>query len=406
MNKYHDNLFGIDGLVYVLKFSCLYTVFSAAVFLLFPDELRTDYDQYLAYSQWLGETVAVDGKPVTIVEPFASRVLAPFLTHWIIGLSGWPDEMVLKVLNLTVWSAVGPIIGSHLWRKGLPFPLAAVVATIPYPALAATHTLIPDSFSVALLLLVILGLETGKFMVPVIASAIQMLARNTSLLTIVLWLLARRQKIGLARICAVLGAAVVGLICLAMIRPFPGSNVHNLNPMTYLLLKLPVMYTRNFLPLNVFTNTKNYCTNPFFTIDVPLLHVLGSVREVGLCWWGTENMIRTVATLLFVVGAFPFLILMDMRRRFLQGARIGTDLRLHTPEWCFLFLFFLIPGMGTSVPRLALDAYVILIPVVPMLWSGRPVSNRMIAVLLLYNMAGAVLLGVLGVDGPINLPHF
>src|ERR1700730_5881752 len=171
MSKNWDNRLKTNGLVYVIKFSCLYAIFCIAVFLLFHDESGIDYDQYLAYSHWAGSTVAVGGKPVTIVEPFASRALAPFLTYWISGLSGWPIEWVLKVLNLTVWLSVGPIIGRYLWTKGISFPRAAVVATTPYPALAANHYLIPDSLSVALLLLVILGLETGKAVVPMIASA-------------------------------------------------------------------------------------------------------------------------------------------------------------------------------------------------------------------------------------------
>jgi hypothetical protein len=394
MSKNWDNRLKTNGLVYVIKFSCLYAIFCVAVFLLFHDESGIDYDQYLAYSHWAGSTVAVGGKPITIVEPFASRALAPFLTYWISGLSGWPNEWVLKVLNLTVWLSVGPIIGRYLWTKGISFPRAAAVATTPYPALAATHYLIPDSLSVALLLLVILGLETGKAVVPMIASAALMLARNTSLLTIILWLLAGRQKIGLARICAVLGAAAVGLICLALIRPFPADNVHHMNTVSYLLLKLPVNYLRNLFSMEFFVNTKDWCQDPFITVDVSRLHFIGSVREVGLCTPVISRTIYTAVTLLFVLGVFPFLVLADVRRRFLQGTRVGTEFLLHTPEWCFLFLFFLIPGLGATVPRLALDAYVLLVPIVPILWSGRSVNNQMIALYLLYNVMGVVFVGV------------
>jgi hypothetical protein len=190
------------------------------------------------------------------------------LAHWVSAFSGWSVEEALKVLNPTVWLSIGPIVGRYLWSKGVAFSRAAVVATVPYPALAATHYLIPDSLSVALLLLLILGLEMGQTVVPVIAGVLQMLARNTSLLTIFLWLAVRRRTTGWVRIGAVLAAAVAGLLLLALIRPVHADNEHQLNPLAYLLLKTPVNYFRNLFSMEfVFNNKDVFCT-PVIYFDI------------------------------------------------------------------------------------------------------------------------------------------
>ena len=85
--------------VYVTKFSFLFAVFFCAVFVLFhadghpysysdeqfnsSNHAKVDYDQYVGLSHWAGPTVEIDGVTVVIKQPFADRVLAPLLTHWI-----------------------------------------------------------------------------------------------------------------------------------------------------------------------------------------------------------------------------------------------------------------------------------------------------------------------------------
>lgn len=380
--------------MYVVKFSLLYAAFVLGVFILLHADWANDYDQYLALSAWTTAPVSVNGEFVTIQEPFASRVLGPLLVHWLSGRSGWPRERVFEFLDLAVWLSLGPIIGRYLWGQGVAFADAAIVATLPYPAIAATRYIIPDALSAALLLLVVLGLERGKLVVPALATALQMLARNTSLLTIIVWLAARRDKIGLARAGAILAAAAAGLICLKFVRVSQADNMHQMNSFVYLLLKIPVNYFRNTFSIDFVTgNAKFDCHNPFVTFDLSRLHFLGTIKQLGLCKPDLVRTALTAATMLFALGVFPFIALAKARSRLIHGGDMKSELRLHGPEWSFLLFFFLIPGLGTAVPRLAMDAFVLLISVAPLILTPDTDQTRRFVPYFAYNMIGVVVMG-------------
>jgi hypothetical protein len=289
--------------------------------------------------------------PQQIEKPYAGRFLHPLLARGIADVTNLDLHKsfyflgLLSLLTLTI--AVTWILKKLTDLPLLILPLFLSPATGQFFSSFYHH----DLFYAALLALLFLTLWREKSWIPsfVILVALFLTRESTLLLSLciiaVAWIKSKRKII-----IPVAAASLLGLALTSYVTRSSPANVHQMNNLVYLVLKIPFNFFQNVFGVKIWLNTFVKVEAPLFTVDLPKWLHLGSVSAVGLCPWLPIFPLTTLFLFLTSFGIAPFLMtngLSKLRRR------IFTEL----PPWLLLLVayglisFLITPLLGSSLSR-------------------------------------------------------
>ena len=208
-----------------------------------------------------------------------------------------------------------------------------------------------DLFYAALLALFFLTLWREKpwILSFVILVALFLTRESTLLLSLciiaVAWIKSKRKII-----IPVAAASLLGLAVTSYVTRSSPANVHQMNNLVYLILKIPFNLFQNVFGIKIWLNTFVKVEPALFSVELPKWLHLGSVSAVGLCPWLPIHPLTTLFLFLTSFGVAP-LLLRDSLSKFRR--RIFAEM----PAWFLLLLtyglisFLITPVLGTSLSR-------------------------------------------------------
>jgi len=289
--------------------------------------------------------------PQQVERPYAGRFLHPLLARWISDVTGLDLDKsftILGLVSLLILSiAVTWILSRWAQAPWLVVPLLLTPASGQFISSFYHH----DLFYAALLALLFLTLwrdQTWLLSFGILL-ALFLTRESTLLLSLciigVAWFKNRRKII-----IPVAAASLLGLALASYVTRSSPANVHHMNNIVYLVLKIPFNFLQNVFGTKVWLNTFVKAEPPLFTIELPKWLPLGSVSAVGLCPWLPIFPLTTLFLFLTSFG-IASLLMRDSLSKFRR--RISTEI----PPWLLLliiyglFSFFLTPLLGSSLSR-------------------------------------------------------
>ncbi len=289
--------------------------------------------------------------PQQIEKPYAGRFLHPLLARGIADITNLDLQRsffllgLMSLLILTI--AVTWILKKLTHLPLLSFPLLLSPASSQFFSSFYHH----DLFYAALLALLFLTLWREKSWVPsfVILLALFLTRESTLLLSLciiaVAWLKSKRKII-----IPVAAASLLGLAVTSYVTRSSPANVHQMDNLVYLALKIPFNFFQNVFGVKIWLNTFVKVEPPLFTVELPKWLHLGSVSAVGLCPWLPIFPLTTLFLFLTSFGVAP-LLLWDSLSKFRR--RIFAEM----PPWLLLLVtyglisFLITPLLGSSLSR-------------------------------------------------------
>lgn len=289
--------------------------------------------------------------PQQIEKPYAGRFLHPLLARGLADITNLDLHKSFYVLGLlsllTLTIAVAWILKKLTHLPLLILPLLFTPASSQFFGSFYHH----DLFFAALLALLFLTLWREKSWIPsfVILVALFLTRESTLLLSLCLiavtWVKSKRKIIIPLAAASLLGLAVTSYVT----RSSP-ANVHQMDNLVYLALKIPFNFFQNVFGVKIWLNTFVKVEPPLFTVELPQWLHLGSVSAVGLCPWLPIFPLTTLFLFLTSFGVAP-LLLRDSLSKFRR--RIFAEM----PPWFLLLVtyglisFLITPVLGSSLSR-------------------------------------------------------
>lgn len=320
--------------------------------------LSFDSPQYIAIAQ---------GRFADVVAPFSGRVLVPLLSAAI--------HSQLAV-SLATGFAVVALVGAALFVFGVhgvyrryeiePYALFPAMLAVPWVIDAIRDAYLPDALVMGLTSLFLLSLHRERSWLLAAASAVLLiLARETGLILVMLavafalW----HRRWWFAALLAGLGVAA--LVSLKHLAPAV-ANIHDMNGLLYLALKIPVNFLRNVAGMKFWLNDMSSCAHPMLAIPVghAVAPFFGKITTIGFCAPDVTLPVSTAALVLSIFGVLPGMALALL----LRGRQV-----LAKDHWLLLVvlyggaMFVLGTCTGASVYRLLTYGWPLFVIAVPIL---------------------------------------
>jgi hypothetical protein len=289
--------------------------------------------------------------PQQIEKPYAGRFLHPLLARWIADITNLDLHKSFYILGLlsllTLTIAVTWILKRLTRLPLLILPLLLSPASSQFISSFYHH----DLFYAALLALLFLTLWQEKSWIPsfVILLALFLTRESTLLLSLciiaVAWVKSKRKII-----IPVVAASLLGLALTSYVTRSSPANVHQMDNLVYLALKIPFNFFQNVFGIKIWLNTFVKVEPPLFTVELPKWLHLGSISAVGLCPWLPIFPLTTLFLFLTSFGIGP-LLMRDSLSKFRR--RIFAEM----PPWFLLFMtygilsYLITPLLGSSLSR-------------------------------------------------------
>lgn len=317
-----------------------------------------------------------EGKAEKAIAPFAARILVPFMARGLAGMASLSLStafFMLSALAAGVFFAGAAALLARERTPALPI-LILLLAGNPALLIPFRDIYLPDAVSMALVALTLWVLLSGRdaFLVPL---AFVLVTTRESLVILVLmvaWhLIALRRRISAL---LVLAAALSGWIAVQAFGAQP--NAHEMNPLLYMVLKLPVITIENAFGVRFWlaNSPRVTCDVPWLTANISGIPLLGKIREVGICEPFYDRVVLTYSSLFATFGVLPGAVI-----AFFHGRR--KELRRRHPGYFFVLAFGLVMYAlaicgGRSVERLVVYAWPAFSVGAGMMWMalGRPLS--------------------------------
>jgi hypothetical protein len=289
-----------------------------------------------------------EGHPENTIKPFSGRILYPALVRGLksMGLSTDRGFMTAALLALIMLPFVISLTGAkdaRHWLTLLP------VLISPFLMQMFSECYLPDLFYAALLGLFFLVFKQARLASLAVFLALFLTRESTILLgaCIVFIALHRSDKRLALSICL---ATAVGLAAVKYAGVSGRPNIHEMNDLMYMLVKVPFNLILNVTGIQFWANTLDYCT-PLVSFSIAGWLPLGSIKTIGVCEHNLMRPLTTLALMLTTFGVAPTLLLFHLKqhpRQFLK----------EKPLWLAVALlygilsFFLGVALGSSVYRL------------------------------------------------------
>jgi hypothetical protein len=340
---------------------CFVALAIVAVFRL--PAVSFDDSQYIAMAE---------GRFEQIMAPFSGRVLVPYLSAAVHSIFGFPIAFGFSAIALAgvvlllvgihcVYRQYG--VGSYAW---LPATLA-----VPWMVDALRDPYLPDTLVMGLtctFLLLLSIRNAASWLFAGMVAVLLILARETGLILVLLAigfaLLQRRWSFA----AMLAGLTFGGLIALKHIAK-SAPNIHDMNGLLYLVLKIPVNLLGNVAGVQFWLNDMAWCDHPLMTVHVgaAAASFFGKINTIGVCAPNVMAPIATAALVLSIFGVLPGLALALMRR--------NRQVLIKDP-WLSLVvlyggtMFVLGTCTGASVYRLLTYGWPLFIFGIPILWKA------------------------------------
>lgn len=348
-----------------------------------------DYKDYLALAA---------GQGADVPEPFASRVLAPFVAGRVADIFGLTVQDALATVSFLSWAFCALPAAALLRTARISIPWALVIATLPFPALAVGYYLVPDGMAVLFTLTCLWGIARHTPWLSGAGAALAILSRNTTSVAITLWAAfsATRKPTRWAAFGALAGI-VVGVLVLKLFAQ-PAANVHEMSGALYFALKPAVNAVKNLLGLELYLNTVDWCAPPVQVFDVSFIPGIGNITEVGYCRVNVLRPIYSLLCYLMIFGVAPILAARAMLRTAKAAEKptilgVSGALAVFAP---FTILFLLSPALGITIKRLFVESYPLLFPIAGLIIPAATQENRLKPLWFIgYNILGFILLATI-----------
>jgi hypothetical protein len=292
------------------------------------------------------------GQPTML--PFASRQLDPLIARALVHTlhvsiqTGFLLEGILAIVFLAGAS------GFLAMRPGGPRWLLPALAGMSFWALQFNSLAMPDLLYAALLAGFLLLLQSQQFMAAALMMCPLMVSRESTMLTVVCFLLAGWRRLRWPEVATALGATAAGMLIVKHLTVNALSNTEHLSPVLYLIAKIPWNFLKNLLGLDMWANLYRQCDVPKWQFA---LH-LGPLRAIGACGISSSPPTVTVASGMAAFGLLP-LLLVCLRGTALASLRASAaphkgrkDLLLRFAVIYGGISFLLAPLLGESMGRL------------------------------------------------------
>ena len=289
--------------------------------------------------------------PHQIEKPYASRFLHPLLARGMADITNLDLHKSFYLLGL-MSLLILTIAVTSLLNKLTHFPLLILPLLLsPASSRFISSFYHHDLFYAALLALLFLTLWQEKSWIPsfVILLALFLTRESTLLLSLciiaVAWLKSKRRII-----IPVAAASLLGLALTSYVTRSSPANVHQMNNLVYLVLKIPFNFFQNVFGVKIWLNTFVQVEPPLFTVALPKWLHLGSISAVGLCPWLPIFPLTTLFLFLTSFGVLPLLLRDNLSK---YRRRIFTEM----PPWLLLLVtyglisFLITPLLGSSLSR-------------------------------------------------------
>ena len=321
--------------------------------------VQPDADHYIAMAE---------GTPVMM--PFASRQLGPLMVRAIsrglhVGISqAFEVQGVLSLLFFIVaiaWLAV---------RSGAPRWTLYAIGGLMFWGFQFNALVMPDLLYAALLCCFLLLLREGQVMAACLMMFPLTVSRESTLLTLVCFLLAGWKRLKLKEIAVAVLATCTAMALVKRLTLDALPNKEHISPMVYLVAKMPWNFLRNVMGIGMWANVYPSCDVP--TWQTPL-HV-GPVHAIGLCGFYPGVVEETFGLAMTTFGLLPVLVWMLRRQALRTGGR--EDLMLRFTLVYGVISYLLAPLLGESFLRLYGYSWPLFLVALPLLLGASRANFR------------------------------
>ena len=279
---------------------------------------QSDADHYITMAE---------GRPAEVIKPFANRILQPAAVRALATVTGMDIHQSFFIWGVVTLAALTLAVALMLDKTGSPHPAILTAAVLFNPCLLDMFTsyYLNGLFHAAVLacfLLLAAGAEARprrQWLVATVLLIACLVRESTLLLAVCTAPLAFYKKCRTLAL-GVVAAAVVGMLVVGYATRQSKPNIHGLGTLSYMMLKFPFNFSKNYLGFPPWSNT--HAANapgyppPIFTVAVPHWLHWGNVKRVGMCAFAPRYPLNTYTTFLTLFGIAPAVLLAIARRRF------------------------------------------------------------------------------------------
>jgi hypothetical protein len=219
-----------------------------------------------------------------VPKPFSNRILLPMAARTLSQLTHADVETCFLAIAVFIYVAILLVLGIFSDLLKMDRRLLAAIWIVPSLAATLAQVYSPDLASVLWILVIFLAIAAE---LPILAALLfipAIMTRETNVLfgalTIVLFFSQRRYRAAATTVAAM----AVGFWLAAKLSFGSQGNVHEMNSVVYMLLKVPVNFISNLLGIAFWTDSYHqWCAKPTASIPLPTLLHFGSMTRIGVC---------------------------------------------------------------------------------------------------------------------------
>ncbi len=307
---------------------------------------------------------AANGHLNTLIEPYSSRFLHPFLVGWLsrhFPLDIYQGFYLIAIASIFLFF----IINIAILKDTLKSPLLLIpLFFLPYFYDTLREVFEPDPLYLFLTAVFFALLLFKKEGLSLIAVFLMFLARESTLLlgliySAMSWLWSKKLLT-----LAVIIVIIISFWITGVVKSTGQPNIHNLSGSFYLASKLSYNFLTNVLGVKPWINGSKSC-EPIFRLQLPAIKSLGNVQEVGFCGFDFSLPLKALIILLTIFGIAPlmlFYILSKKLRYIFKEFSFGIIVALTYG----LVHYFIGPVAGTGIQRIVGYGWPVFLIVVPL----------------------------------------
>ena len=323
---------------------------------------ESDAAQYLAMANHRKDLIML---------PFASRQLGILIVQAFAHLFHLSIDLSFFLEGALCFAVFLGTVLYLLVRSGAPRWMLPAIAGLFFWPQQLEDLLLPDLLYAALICCFLLLLWRGHMIFAALMMLPLMVARESTLFTLVCFLIAGGRRLRLREAAASVLATVAGILIVHRLTLDAQPNHEHISPIFYMAAKMPWNFLKNVLGLNPWANVYQACEVPRWQMP---LH-LGPLHAVGLCAAGFSYPLRAIAAALASFGLLPLLLFQLRRVRIEPASRLGRNAIFL--RFCVLYgvaSFLLTPLLGESFLRLYFYSWPLFLVAIPLLMGAARAS--------------------------------
>lgn len=318
------------------------------------------------------------GQVRQVVQPFASRQLEPRLVALISSVLHVEVDVGFELIAALSTLVCIAGIGHFFARSRVPLIAFVATACLPIWSCFDHGPLLPDIFYSAIFLLFLLCLWREHLVIATCLFPLLYIARESTLLAFICFVIAGFRRVKPQIMIAATVSVVVGAYADSRLASGSLANIHHLNPIMYMIGKVPFNAAKNLFGIEIWTNTLSTTSNPIWSHHLPAFVHLGGIKQVGiqafslylplwalLCWFG-------------LFGVLPLVFWTSWKNGSLDKVKNNFFLRFCVTYG--LLSFVLGPMLGASLPRLIAYGWPLFLVALPVLCPEIFRNIRLVAI--------------------------